>query len=349
MSGLLFSPVPRNLHHHLTHRHQSSINNLPLLLPSLLQYAADVAAMDGGGSPGGSGYHDGYHYVYYHPHLGMSLPHMLPYHPAGGEELPYGACLAPFPPGLPVPLPPEAAEELQAAMAAQHAAWAAAAATAATASCVDGTAAAADPTAAAAGAAETAASASAPEPADGAADVSSARSNGGFLAMLHAACTAPAPSPAARSRRQGGASRAPPAQRRCFNPGAVLREFEARFSAAGMGVALQKLPPQQHQPQHQQHLQQHQQHQQPSSLGAVNCGIGKPRRSSKAASAASGVETASSTGHKISSLASAGSGQLPGGKQAGSAAKPVVVAVRAWRDEGSGSDSPRWRISTAQA
>ena len=282
-----------------------------------------------------------YPYPFYHPApyslppgaMPLAHPHHLPY---GGGGLDGGeGQLAPFPAGMPLPLPAEAAA------AAEQAAieWAEPAAT-------DGG---RDDGEEAAACAVPAAQGQPPATA----------SNGGFLAMLReargAAC-APQASTAstaseADSWRHGGGhprGRQPPR----FDPAAAAAEMERRWQAtAPTAVRASSLAP-------------------PAALPAAATAtvLIAPRSSSKGAALASRGSSGSIGASKVgiaskafppsggsgrnSPVASvAGSGPsaaVIAAAAAGGATKPVVVAVRAWSSDDSTSDGPRWKIQTGR-
>ncbi|KAL4457297.1 hypothetical protein ABPG75_012162 [Micractinium tetrahymenae] len=291
--------------------------------PPGMQYGVDPAE---GGMPPGA-----FPYPFYPPmpypalpaghpaSMAMAPPHMLPY-PGEGP-------LAPFPPGMPVPLPPEVAEELAAVAAAAGAhpegGWAGAASLDIPAEAAQDEGA-AEAEAPAGGTSEQLASQPQAEQQQQQPGGTGSR-KGGFLAMLQEACGAPessAGAPAAMaaaavsSRRRGGPP-TPPA----FDAEAAAAELERRWQAA----AAQSVPA--------------------SSLAApVRAGAAAAVRADQRSSTGSGAGV---SGKPLKpSVAKAGSGRAsPAG-----GSKPVVVAVRAFTsDDSAGGDgpAPKWRISTA--
>ncbi len=262
----------------------------------------------------------------------MPPPHMLPY-PGDGQ-------LAPFPQGMPVPLPPEVAEELAAVAAAAEGqpagGWPAAASPDMLAEPAE---------------VEMEAHLEAPtdgsieqlgpkpqqyqqarEPAvvaqlqhDGKQPCSTGSRKGGFVAMLQKACGAQDPTPEALAAQdaaaEGDRRHRGPAAAASFDAAAAAAELERRWQAA----AAQSVPA--------------------SSLAVPRPPAAAPPPCPNPRSSSGGVLGPGSKPGKPS-VGKAGSGRA---SPAGSS-KPVVVAVRAFTsDDSAGGDGqgPKWRISTA--
>ena len=243
---------------------------------------------------------------------GLPLPpHMLPY----GEE----GVLAPFPPGMPVPLPPEAAEQLAAAAAAHSAAAdhptgapAAGGEQAAAAEGVDSEAAATAEAAARGEAAEPQQAASAAEPPQ----PTAAAPRKGFLALLQdvygPAGAAQPPAAASRPQRDSG-----------FDAAAAAAELQRRWQTAAPAAVPAQRP----------------------HNAAAETAPAAPRSASNGRPPSRG-SSSGSLGSK-SGKASALGGSSGRASPAGGPSKPVVVAVRAWSSDDSTSDGPKWKIQAA--
>lgn len=231
-------------------------------------------------------------------------PHPMMY---GGE----GAHLAPYPPGMPVPLPPEVAAELAAAAGpAQPGAPAApgrkpaAAAAAAPDSRVEP--------------AEGAAEAQQPDVPSSGGESRAAAGPAGFLALLQRSCGGVQlilPGSGQRRRRQG------------FDAAATAAEFERRWQAAApTAVPACSLEPAAEQ--------------WPAAAAAPQ----PPSRSSSGSLSSKGTPSVAAKRAPSGSCSgrSSPAGGAPGGK-------PVVVAVRAWTTDDSADDGHvgKWRIQTA--
>lgn len=244
---------------------------------------------------------------------GALMPHPLPY--AGGG-------LAPFPHGMPLPLPPEAAAEL-AAVAGE--------ATAELAQPVVQQPAAQQPVV------QQPAAKQQPQQATSTVPRTS------FLARLQQACGTllVLQPPPTDSRSRSAHQQTQPA----FDAAAAAGEFEQRWQAAAVQAAPSSRPAVA-QPQQEPQVQLQVQVAAKQSIGA-------------AAATHPGVPRAKparppSRGGSTDSLGSANKAKVPGsgsGRSSpavGAGSKPVVVAVRAWSSEDSTSDGTRWRIQSAK-
>ena len=289
-----------------------------------------------------------YPYTYFMPapyvpllpgHPGMPLPHMA--HCGSDGQL------VPFPPGMPLPLPPQAADKLAEAQPAGD--WGAAVPESHSVP-GDEPGAQHEPEAAASEQQQQGQSVveqpaterqQQPEAEQPAAQPQPAQPRKPFLAMLREACGAP---PAATQPAGGREGR----RRGAFDPAAAASELARRWHAAApKSVPASSLP-------------------QPARSASPAPGV-EPwgdRRSSggggvKPAALPQRGSSGSLGGGKPGkpSSGSSASSAVPSGRNspancgggAGGAAKPVVVAVRAWSSDDSAADGqPKWRIQSAK-
>lgn len=260
-----------------------------------------------------------------HPGMAMPPPHMLPY--LGDGQL------APFPQGMPVPLPPEVAEELAAVAAAAGSqlagGWPGAASPDMLAEPAEEGADAQQEASTDGDSEQLAANLQQEEQAPGPPAVlceqpgqqqpsSTGSQKGGFVAMLQEACSAPDASAEARAAKAAPAASSRPRGGLSFDAAAAAAELERRWQAA----AAQSVPA--------------------SSLAA-------PKRPAALAQACTNQR--SSAGGAGGKLGKPSAGKPVSGRASpAGGSKPVVVAVRAFTsDDSAGGDgpAPKWRISTA--
>lgn len=242
---------------------------------------------------------------------GAPLPPLGPYGPEAG--------MAPFPPGMPVPLPPEVAEELAAQQAAQQAALQQQQAAEPAVPAAEPAAEVAEQVVDAAAVAPQAA-AQAQQPV---AEQPAVPAAPGFLSLARHAYEC-LPASAQRPPNGPSAARGQRPRSPAFDADAAAAELERRWRAsAPHAVPCSSLP----------------RPQQPSQPPTGHEALARGGKGGSSASLSSKGGLGGSSG----SL----SGKACGRTSPAAGVKPVVVAVRAWSTDDAAGDTPKWKIASA--